>query len=44
VTDDSETPRPTCAKCGVNPAGPGGILCDGCREEIERGNRERRAE
>jgi hypothetical protein len=26
----------TCAKCGEQPAGPGRILCPGCRQRIER--------
>jgi hypothetical protein len=25
----------TCSKCGVAPAGEGGVLCESCRAEIE---------
>ena len=25
----------TCAKCGQEPPGPGGILCPGCKQRIE---------
>jgi hypothetical protein len=28
------TPGALCAKCGTNPAGPGGILCPGCAAAI----------
>lgn len=24
----------TCAKCGERPAGPGGVLCDPCLEQL----------
>lgn len=29
-----QTPKP-CSKCGKRPAGPGGILCPPCVQEIE---------
>jgi hypothetical protein len=25
-----------CAKCGAEPAGPGGVLCPSCVEKLER--------
>ena len=28
-------PGARCAQCGVNPVGPGGILCPGCMAAIE---------
>jgi hypothetical protein len=27
-----------CNLCGINPPGPGGILCPGCRAKIEAAN------
>jgi hypothetical protein len=24
----------TCGKCGVQPAGPGGVLCPGCKQTL----------
>jgi hypothetical protein len=32
-------PGAHCARCGVNPVGPGGILCPDCRAAIEAANR-----
>lgn len=32
--DETATP-PSCSKCDVAPAGPGGILCPGCMVMIK---------
>ncbi|WP_170140334.1 hypothetical protein [Prauserella marina] len=34
-TDPTDTDLTLCSKCGTKPAGPGGVLCDGCRGEME---------
>ena len=33
--DETTTEGPLCSKCGNVPAGPGGILCPGCKTMIE---------
>jgi len=33
-------PDALCARCHAQPVGPGGILCAGCRTEIEAANRD----
>ena len=32
--DETGQPAKTCSKCGAAPAGPGGILCGGCKDAI----------
>jgi hypothetical protein len=32
-------PEAVCARCHVNPPGPGGIICPACRTAIEARNR-----
>jgi hypothetical protein len=33
-------PEALCQRCGVQPVGPGGIICPDCRAAIERTNTE----
>lgn len=32
---DDQTPTKTCAECGKQPAGPGGVLCPDCYTAID---------
>ena len=35
---DQPGPDKACAMCRVNPPGPGGVICPGCRAAIEARN------
>ncbi len=35
MSDETTNDGPLCSKCGNVPAGPGGILCPGCKTMIE---------